>query len=104
VTVALRNGGVPRRISFNLMRECQVWIHADGGSDADEIRCNHDTIIAYAALFPDYDRRQWESAPFRCCAWDRTPILQDETVPVGEMWWFNNGERVGVIADLWVES
>lgn len=105
--VELRNAGVPRRLTFDLMRDCRRWIVADNGAQPTEIRCNHYTMMLYAELFPEYDRMRWAAAEHKACSWDMIPMLEYPDIPSGEIRWYIDENRdrerariVGVIADL----
>lgn len=100
--IRLANGGVPRRLTFDLMREMRRAIyHAVG--HPDEIRCPQRQLQAYELLFPKRERRLAAEAEFSGSAWDGIPMLLDESLAADCIQWRRGGEVVGVIADLWFE-
>jgi hypothetical protein len=108
--VELRNGGVPRRLTFAIMRDCRTWIVMDSHAQPTEIRCNHYTMTMYAELFPEYKLMRWQAAGHKGCVFDGIPMLECASIPSGELWWYRddsgrqrvgeNARLVGVIADL----
>lgn len=99
----MANGGVRRRLTFDLMYEMRRLIYQNKGLVADEIRCSTWQLEAYGLLFPERERRLAKEAEFHGHSFDGVPMLLDETgmVAADRMLWVHR-ERgvVGVLDDL----
>lgn len=99
----MANGGVPRRLTFELMREMRQLIYRATGLLPDEIRSPQRQLETYEELFPEPERRAANAAEFKGHSWDTIPMLLDETMAADCMQWRRGGVVVGVLADLWFE-
>jgi hypothetical protein len=100
----MANGGIPRRLTFELMREMHRLIWRTTGRKPHDhvIRCAKVQLDAYLLLFGDRLSVAIRMSP----AFDGTPILSDPNagVPVDQMQWLRDGFVVGVLADLQPEA
>lgn len=97
----MANGGVPRRLTFELMREMRALIFRGKGLLPDEIRCPQRQLEAYDGLFPVAFRMS--DPHVKGYEWDGIPMLLDESMPADCIQWRRCGRVLGAIADLWFE-
>src|SRR5262245_57763269 len=100
--VRMANGGVPRRLTFELMREMREQIYKHKGLLPDLVRCSLLQRDRYLKLFGE----RLNMAMVEAAAFDGVPILidVDGTIPSDQMEWSRSGWGVlGVLADLWTD-
>jgi hypothetical protein len=101
--IRMANGGIPRRLTFDLMREMHMHIWRTTGRKPHDhtIRCTKAHRDAYLQMFGD----RLTAATIMEPAFDGVPIAVDlvdlvGAVPADQMEWLLAGQVVGVLADL----
>lgn len=99
-STVMANGGVPRAISFGLMREMRRRIYVASGMKSDLIVCDPVTHENYGALFGE-NRRYVDSVRLRgekivldggyqTLEFDGIPVVEDSNCPAGTMLFLNS--------------
>lgn len=98
----MANGGVDRRLTFELMREMRRILYQETGMMPSSIRAGQPVREAYGRLFTP---SQYGDIQFTGYSYDRIPMLRDDTIGHGTMEWFlrdrdGTDERIGRISDI----